>query len=96
MPLPWAAAFGVGRAITFVTGRKEATGWRAAIPPADGTLLRAAPPCPKVGEDVVNPLRAHHEAHGFHLHARTALPEWLGERLNVGYAIDVLHPLATG
>jgi len=24
------------------------------------------------------------------------MPSWLGERLSVGYAIDVLHPLATG
>ena len=28
------------------------------------------------------------------MHAHTATPGWLGERLNVGYAIDVLHPLA--
>jgi len=28
------------------------------------------------------------------LHSRTAMPGWLGERLDVGYAIDVLHPLA--
>ncbi len=30
------------------------------------------------------------------LHARTACPGWLGERLDVGWAIDVLHPLAAG
>ena len=28
--------------------------------------------------------------------ARTAIPGWLGEHLDVGYAIDVLHPLAAG
>ena len=44
--------------------------------------------------DAVTALRARHEAEGLVLHARTALPGWLGERLNVGYAIDVLHPLA--
>jgi len=27
---------------------------------------------------------------------RTATPMWQGERLDVGYAIDVLHPLALG
>jgi hypothetical protein len=27
--------------------------------------------------------------------ARTATPGWQGERLDVGYAIDVLHPLAS-
>jgi hypothetical protein len=25
---------------------------------------------------------------------RTATPGWQGERLDVGYAIDVLHPVA--
>jgi hypothetical protein len=28
------------------------------------------------------------------LHARTAIPGWFGEPLDVGYAIDVLHPQA--
>jgi len=28
------------------------------------------------------------------LHARPAIPGWLGERLDVGWAIDVMHPLA--
>src|SRR2546422_3301308 len=40
-------------------------------------------------------LRARHSAQGLRLHARTACPGWLGERLDVGWAIDVLHPLAT-
>jgi hypothetical protein len=44
--------------------------------------------------DPVRVLQARHEAEGLHLHARTATPGWLGEHLNVGYAIDVLHPLA--
>jgi hypothetical protein len=39
---------------------------------------------------------ARHEAAGLHVHPRTATPSWLGERLDVGYAIDVLHPLAPG
>jgi hypothetical protein len=33
---------------------------------------------------------------GLRLHPRTALPGWLGEPLDVGWAIDVLHPLALG
>ena len=33
---------------------------------------------------------------GIVIDARTAMAGWLGERLDVGYAIDVLHPLATG
>jgi hypothetical protein len=36
-----------------------------------------------------------HEAHGLRLDASTTCPGWLGERLDVGYAVDVLHPLAT-
>jgi hypothetical protein len=42
----------------------------------------------------VQAIRARHEASGLCLHARTAIPGWLGERLDVRYAIDVLHPLA--
>ena len=42
----------------------------------------------------VDALLARHDAEGLHIHARTAMPGWLGERLDVGYAIDVLHPLA--
>jgi hypothetical protein len=45
--------------------------------------------------DPVKVLRARHDADGLHLHARTATAGWLGERLDVGWAIDVLHPLAT-
>src|SRR2546422_4713891 len=44
--------------------------------------------------DPVQALRARHEAQGLRLHARTAIPGWLGERLDVGWAIDVMHPLA--
>jgi hypothetical protein len=39
-------------------------------------------------------IRARNEAEGLVLHARTAMPSWQGERLDVGWAIDVLHPLA--
>jgi hypothetical protein len=31
-------------------------------------------------------------AHGLRTNARTACPVWLGERLDVGWALDVLHP----
>jgi Domain of unknown function (DUF222)/HNH endonuclease len=62
----------------------------------DGRVLPEAPPSPKVGGNVMNQLRAHPEAQGLHLDGRTAMPGWLGERLDVGYAIDVLHPRATG
>src|SRR6266567_4773201 len=38
----------------------------------------------------------HHDSQGLRVHARTGCPSWLGEGLNVGWAIDVLHPLAQG
>ena len=60
----------------------------------DGQLLPEVPPPRDVPDDPVNVLRARHAAEGRVLHARTATPGWLGERLNVGWAIDVLHPLA--
>jgi 5-methylcytosine-specific restriction endonuclease McrA len=61
----------------------------------DGRPLLEVPPPAAVPADPVQALRAQHEAQGLRLHARTTCPSWLGERLDVGYAIDVLHPLAT-
>jgi len=46
--------------------------------------------------DPVQVLRMRHEAGGLELNAQTGMPGWLGERLNVAYAIDVLHPMADG
>ena len=60
----------------------------------DGRPLPEVPPPAAVPADPVQALRARHDEQGLHLHARTALPSWLGERLDVGWAIDVLHPLA--
>ena len=60
----------------------------------DGRPLPQVPPPAAVPSDPVNALRAAHDAQGLHVHARTAMPGWLGDRLDVVYAIDVLHPLA--
>ena len=60
----------------------------------DGRPLPEVPPPREVRGDPVKILRAQHDAEGLVLHARTTTPGWLGERLNVGWAIDVLHPLA--
>ena len=60
----------------------------------DGQLLPEVPPPSEVRGDPVKVLRARHDAEGLHLHARTATPGWLGERLDIGWAIGVLHPLA--
>jgi hypothetical protein len=62
----------------------------------NGRLVPAVPPPPDVSAEPVESLRARHEAAGLQLHARTAMPGWLGEPLDVGWAIDVLHPLAVG
>jgi uncharacterized protein DUF222/HNH endonuclease len=42
----------------------------------------------------VEQLRTNHDANGLHIDARTAMPGWQGERLDVGWAISVLHPRA--
>jgi hypothetical protein len=60
----------------------------------DGRPLPEVPPPRPVPVDPVTALHAQHAAQGLRLHARTACPGWLGERLDVGWAIDVLHPRA--
>jgi len=60
----------------------------------DGRPLPEVPPTAPVPADPVGVLRARHEVQGLQIHARTASCGWLGERLDVGWAIDVLHPLA--
>jgi hypothetical protein len=61
----------------------------------DGRPLPEVSPPPALPVDPVEALRARHATQGLRLHARTGLAGWLGERLDVGWAIDVLHPLAT-
>jgi hypothetical protein len=61
----------------------------------DGRPLPDVPVPAAVPTDPIGALRTQHEAQGIRLHARTACAGWLGERLDVGWAIDVLHPLAT-
>jgi 5-methylcytosine-specific restriction endonuclease McrA len=60
----------------------------------DGRLIPDVPAPAPVPTDPVHALRARHDAQGLHVHPRTGMPSWRGERLNVAYAIDVLHPLA--
>ncbi|MBI1726078.1 MAG: DUF222 domain-containing protein [Candidatus Rokubacteria bacterium] len=62
----------------------------------DGRPLPDVPAPAAVPADPVATLRANHEAQGLRLTARTGLPGWLGEPLDVVWAIDVLHPLAQG
>jgi len=60
----------------------------------NGHPLPEVPPPAAVPEDPIKALRASHDAQGLRIDARTGCPSWLGEGLNVGWAIDVLHPLA--
>jgi Domain of unknown function (DUF222)/HNH endonuclease len=69
----------------------------------DGTLSFTTPwgrslpdvPSPRlVHDDPVKLLQAQNEAAGLQLDAQTTRPGWQWERLDVGYAIDVLHPRA--
>jgi hypothetical protein len=60
----------------------------------DGRLLPEVPSPAAVPDDPAHVLRADHFARDLDVHTRTACAEWLGERLDVGWAIDVLHPSA--
>ena len=60
----------------------------------NGWPLPEVPVPAAVPGDPVGALRARHDSDGLRLTPRTACPSWLGEGLNVGWAIDVLHPLA--
>jgi len=60
----------------------------------DGRPLPEVPPPIEMPDDPVKVLRAKHDEEELVLNARTSTPGWLGERLDVGWAIDVLHPLA--
>ncbi|HMH49873.1 MAG TPA: DUF222 domain-containing protein [Candidatus Acidoferrum sp.] len=59
-----------------------------------GHLLPDVPAPPTIPNDPVRALRARNERAGLRLDAHTLRPGWLGEPLDVGYAIDVLHPRA--
>jgi hypothetical protein len=62
----------------------------------DGLLLPQVPAPAAVPADAVAAVRARNEGEGRQIGSRTATALWLGERLDVGYALDVLHPLAIG
>jgi 5-methylcytosine-specific restriction endonuclease McrA len=59
----------------------------------DGSSLPDVPPLPEPPPDPVEVIRARHKEHGLRINARTAFPTWAG-RMNVDWAVGVLHPLA--
>ena len=60
----------------------------------DGRELPHVPEPAAMSADPAATLRATHTTLGLEIDARTSRPTWLGERLNLGYALDVLHPAA--
>ena len=60
----------------------------------DGRALPDVPAPAMTPTDPAEALRALHATQGLRLHARTGLSQWFGERLDVGWALDVLHPRA--
>jgi hypothetical protein len=60
----------------------------------DGRVVPDVPCPPPAPSDPVNTVKVHNDAAGVTVGPRTATPTWQGERLDVRYAIDVLHPLA--
>ena len=62
----------------------------------DGRVLAHTPAAPFVAADGGKTLTGRNAAAGIEIDGRTLRPSWTGERLDVGYAIDVMHPRATG
>jgi hypothetical protein len=60
----------------------------------DGRVIPNVPRPPEAPADPVGTVRTDNDTAGIVVSAWTAAPDWQGERLDVGYAIDVLHPLA--
>jgi hypothetical protein len=60
----------------------------------NGVVIPMVPRSPALPTDPAGAIRARNEANGLALDPHTTTPGWLGERLDVGYAIDVLHPRA--
>jgi len=57
----------------------------------DGRLLPDVPPSPAVPSQPVAALEGSHRRLGIEPDAWTATPDWLGERLDPGLAVDMLR-----
>ena len=60
----------------------------------NGEIVPQVPAAAPVPADPVGALRGSSEAYGLTIDPRGSIPNWTGERLDVPYAISVLHPLA--
>ena len=72
---------------------REANGELSFRTPYGRPLPIVAPPTAAPAAPVEH-LRGDNEALGLHIDAHTSMPSWLGERLDLEYAISVMHPLA--
>ena len=61
-----------------------------------GYVIPQVPPAPELAADSEALLRTQTAAAGVEVGAKTLLPNWDGARLNLGYAISVMHPRANG
>jgi Domain of unknown function (DUF222)/HNH endonuclease len=61
-----------------------------------GRVVPHVPPPPVLRGDSEQLLRDDNASAGVHVDAHTLTPNWGGERLNLGWAIDVMHPRAIG
>jgi HNH endonuclease len=61
----------------------------------NGDAIPDVPPLAAVPADPVEAVRAENETRQVRITARTGCARWGGERLDLGWAIDVLHPRAT-
>ena len=60
----------------------------------DGTPLLQVPPVVLLDENPVAAIRVLNDQEGVRIGSRTEISGWRGERFDVGWAIDVLHPRA--
>jgi hypothetical protein len=60
----------------------------------DGGEIPNVPAPVAVPGDPAEALREEHVAQGLRIDARTSCPSWLGEPLDLGWALSVLHPAA--
>ena len=61
-----------------------------------GRVLAQVPQAPQLVGDSEEALRAANSAAGINVGPTTLRPRWDGTRLDLHYAIDVMHPRATG
>ncbi len=59
-----------------------------------GRPIPDVPAPPAVSSEPAQAIVAANRAGGVAINARTGCPSWLGERLDLGWAIDILHPAA--